>query len=431
MAGTYKNYMKLLEAWPADKSKPGRDLGQYIRDRIKLEFSTNKVRSQAEKEECDRNYTSLQRISSNHYAKLYPRKLNSSGTGLSYEQCNCALSPEVLEIYTRPHTPVMVNEVIKYLKPSAGETFIDMTFGAGGHSTRIIESAPNIKIYALDRDPVAHNYAKIMAEKYPGQIIPLLGRFSELPGLLKEQRVLPNSIDGFIFDFGCSSMQFDIAERGFALSKDGPLDMRMDGFRCPDKPTAADVLERCTEQDLARIIKYYGEEKQYKKIARALIEARYMFKSLKTTKELARLVESVLDKDFRTDRLGRFAHSATKVFQALRIFVNNELNEINYAILIAEKYLKINGRLITISFHSLEDTVVKRHLSGNITDNAANISSMRFQNYGKTFSHSQVVDMTESPWRMLHKHVILPSDEEINENPRSRSAKFRAIAKVK
>lgn len=335
------------------------------------------------------------------------------------------------KVSTRPHTPVMVNEVIKYLKPSAGETFVDMTFGAGGHSTRIIESAPNIKIYALDRDPVAYNYAQAMAEKYPGQVIPLLGRFSELPSLLKEQRVLPNSIDGFIFDFGCSSMQFDVAERGFALSKDGPLDMRMDGFRCPDEPTAADVLERCTEQDLARIIKYYGEERQYKKIARALIEARYMFQSLKTTRELARLVESVLDKDFRTDRLGRFAHSATKVFQALRIFVNNELNEINYGILIAEKYLKINGRLITISFHSLEDTVVKRHLSGNITDNAANISPMRFQNYGKTFSHGQVVDMTESPWTMLHKHVILPSDEEIDENPRSRSAKFRAIAKVK
>ncbi|XP_044593757.1 ubiquinol-cytochrome-c reductase complex assembly factor 2 [Cotesia glomerata] len=101
MAGTYKNYLKLLEAWPVDKYKPGRDLGEYIRDRIKLEFSTNKVRSQAEKEECDRNYVSLKKISSNHYAKLYPRKLNSSGTGLSYEQCSCILSPEILENYQR------------------------------------------------------------------------------------------------------------------------------------------------------------------------------------------------------------------------------------------------------------------------------------------------------------------------------------------
>ncbi|XP_053597605.1 probable methyltransferase-like protein 15 homolog [Microplitis demolitor] len=346
-------------------------------------------------------------------------------------RCFTLMAPEPSEEPTRPHTPVMVNEVIKYLNPSAGDTYVDMTFGAGGHSTRIIESAPNIKIFALDRDPVAHNYAKAMAEKYPGQIVPLLGRFSELPSLLKQHKVLPNSIDGFLFDFGCSSMQFDVAERGFSLSKNGPLDMRMDGFRCPDEPTAADVLERCTEIDLSRIIKYYGEEKQYRKISRAIIEARYMFKNLKTTWELARLVESVLDSDFRTDKLGRYAHSATKVFQALRIFVNNELNEINYGILVAEKYLKNSGRLITISFHSLEDTVVKRHLAGNITENAANSLPLQFQNYGKVFSHGEVISMTESPWRMLHKHILIPTEEEIYENPRSRSAKFRAIAKIK
>ncbi|XP_015584994.1 probable methyltransferase-like protein 15 homolog [Cephus cinctus] len=331
----------------------------------------------------------------------------------------------------RPHLPVMAEEVLKYMKPSAGETFVDMTFGAGGHTTKLLESAQDIKIFALDRDPVAYNYAKGLADKYPDQIVPLLGRFSELPELLKEHRVKANSIDGFLFDFGCSSMQFDIAERGFSISKNGPLDMRMDGFRCPDQPTAADVLARADVIDLERILKIYGEEKQYKKIARAIHDARFMFKKLETTSELAELVNSVLLEDYRTDQLGRFSHKATKTFQALRIFVNNELNEINYGILIAQQYLKISGRLITISFHSLEDTIIKRHLTGHVTENVANTQPLKFSNYDKCFNEEEVAVVTSSPWMMLHKHVLTPSFDEIDNNPRSRSAKFRAAIKVK
>lgn len=132
----------------------------------------------------------------------------------------------------RLHVPVMADQVIQYLKPSSGDTFIDMTFGAGGHTSRILQSAPNLRIFALDRDPVAHELAQEMAKEHPGQVIPLLGRFSELPELLKAHKVRPNSIDGFLLDFGCSSMQFDVAERGFSLVRDGPLDMRMNGRRC-------------------------------------------------------------------------------------------------------------------------------------------------------------------------------------------------------
>lgn len=329
------------------------------------------------------------------------------------------------------HTPVMANEVIEYMKPSPGEVFIDMTFGAGGHTSRLLDSTSDIKIFALDRDPIAHEYAQEMAKKYPGKLIPLLGRFSELPELLKKQKVLPNSIDGFLFDFGCSSMQFDVAERGFSLSKDGPLDMRMDSYRYPDEPTVVDVLERSSEIELARIMKIYGEEKYAKRIARAIIDSRYSFKKLETTWELGKLVESVTDNEIRTDQIGRFSHSATKVFQAFRIFVNNEMNEINYGIFIAEKYLKISGRLITISFHSLEDTIVKRHLSGNLTDNTANVSPLRYVNAAKTFDDDEFSILTDVSWKMLHKHVLLPSDDEIEQNPRSRSAKFRAIAKIK
>ena len=328
-----------------------------------------------------------------------------------------------------PHTPVMAKEVLEYLEPAPKKIFVDMTFGAGGHCTKILESSPDVKIFALDRDLVAHELAQKLSEKYPGQVIPLLGRFSELPQLLCEHRVQKNSIDGFLFDFGCSSMQYDIAERGFSVSKNGPLDMRMDGFRCPEEPTAADVLDRITEIDLIHILRTYGEEKQAKKIARAIIDARYMFRSLKTTQELAQLVDSVLN-ERRQDQLGRYSHCATKTFQALRIFVNNELNEINYGIILAGSYLKTNGRLITITFHSLEDTIVKRHISGHITDHVANKMPLKYSNYGKYYDKDEMQDSIQVPWKMLHKHVIIPTTEEVTKNPRSRSAKLRAISKV-
>ncbi|KAL0123755.1 hypothetical protein PUN28_005925 [Cardiocondyla obscurior] len=329
------------------------------------------------------------------------------------------------------HVPVMAQEVLAHMAPLPGKVYIDMTFGAGGHATKLLEHSPNIKIFALDRDPSAYERAKELSQKYPEQVVPLLGRFSELPQLLQQYNVKKNSIDGFLFDFGCSSMQFDTADRGFSLSKDGPLDMRMDGFRYPEQITAADVLERATEEDLARIIKIYGQEKRAKKIARAIIDVRYMCKKLETTKELAQLIESTLGGEIRRDSLGRFAHSATKTFQALRIFVNNELNEINYGILLAQTYLKMSGLLVTISFHSLEDTVVKRHLSGNITDNVANTVALRYAHYGKMFDSNEIERLTETPWKMLHKHVLTPTTEEIKINPRSRSAKLRAIMKVK
>ncbi|XP_011159476.1 probable methyltransferase-like protein 15 homolog [Solenopsis invicta] len=329
------------------------------------------------------------------------------------------------------HVPVMAKEVLDYMAPSPGKIYIDMTFGSGGHTMKLLEHSPDIKIFALDRDPLAYEYAKELSQRYPEQVVPLLGKFSELPQLLKQYNVQENSIDGILFDFGCSSMQFDIANRGFSLSKDGPLDMRMDGSRCPEQVTAAVVLEKATEEDLARIIKVYGQEKRAKKIARAIIEARYMFRKLETTKELAQLIESTLGGEIRKDSLGRFSHSATKTFQALRIFVNNELNEINYGMLLAQVYLKLSGRLITISFHSLEDTIVKRHISGNITDNVANTVALKYANYGKVFDKDDIEQLTETPWKMMHKHVLTPTAEEIEANPRSRSAKLRAIMKVK
>lgn len=330
----------------------------------------------------------------------------------------------------KPHIPVMADEVLHYLKPEAGNTILDMTFGAGGHSNKILESVPSIKLLALDRDPVAYNYASKLAEKYPSQVVPLLGKFSDLPNLLKQYSVRENSVDGILFDFGCSSMQFDCADRGFSVSKNGPLDMRMDGSQNPETPTAADVLALASEEDLYKIIKIYGEEKQARKIARAVVESRYLFKKLSTTEELAGLVEAVCLSDHRLDKLQRKAHVATKTFQALRIFVNNELNEINYGMIIAQHYLKLGGRLVAITFHSLEDTIVKRHILGNVIENCINPLPLKYSSHTLNIENEVVEKLMESNWLSLSKHVVVPTEEEVEDNPRCRSAKLRAAIRV-
>lgn len=329
------------------------------------------------------------------------------------------------------HTPVMVNEVVHYLEPAKESVFVDMTFGAGGHTKTLLNTSTKIKLFCLDRDPVAYKFAKELAEEYPNQVFPLLGRFSELPSLLQKQGIKQNSVDGILFDFGCSSMQFDVAERGFSVSKDGPLDMRMDGERFPDNPTAADVLAKAEEEDLVKIFKVYGEEKQAKKVARAIVEARYAFKPLKTTKELADFVAGVCSQNYRLDQLQRSAHIATKIFQALRIFVNNEMNEINYGMTIAHRYLKVGGRIVTLSFHSLEDTIVKRHIDGHVINNVANRVPLKYCNYSLCESGEEIQKVMSSNWKALNKHVVTPTIEEIESNPRSRSAKLRAAVKIK
>lgn len=329
------------------------------------------------------------------------------------------------------HKPVMVQEVLEYMKPKDKRLIVDMTFGAGGHSQTLLNEGKDLTIIALDRDPVSHEKALNLAETYPNRIIPLLGKFSELPDLLDSINIRQCSIDGFLFDYGCSSMQFDTAGRGFSVSKDGPLDMRMDGNRIPDQLTAADVISRASELDLARIFKIYGEEKQYKKIARAIVESRYLFRNLTTTSELADLVDSVCEDQERFDKLHRKTHNATKIFQALRIFVNDELNEINQGIHVASKYLKLGGVLVTLSFHSLEDTIVKRHIHGNVTDNVANALPLKYCNYLMVHDKDEATSMIETCWRSLTKHIIVPSLLEVDNNPRSRSARLRAAIKIK
>ncbi|KAG4067044.1 hypothetical protein HA402_000035 [Bradysia odoriphaga] len=327
------------------------------------------------------------------------------------------------------HIPVMAREVIDYLKPEPGKIFIDMTFGAGGHTKRILDHSPHTTVIALDRDQESYELAMDMKDDYPNRLIPMLGKFSELPDLLKAHGYGFGSIDGILFDFGCSSMQFDQADRGFALSKNGPLDMRMDKDRIPGQPTAADVLAKIDEDDLARVLKIYGEEKCAKKIARAIVDTRYSLRKIETTKELADLVNSCFNDNVRLDKLQRHAHNATKTFQALRIFVNDELNEINYGMLLAERFLKQNGRLVTITFHSLEDLIVKRHIMGNLLGNVANPIPLRYSSHALVQELEIINELKESSWHQLNKHVLVPTTEEVERNPRSRSAKFRAAVK--
>ncbi|XP_052903181.1 probable methyltransferase-like protein 15 homolog [Anopheles moucheti] len=339
------------------------------------------------------------------------------------------------------HRAVMATETVKFFEPQRDQVFIDMTFGAGGHTRALLDAAPGSTIVALDRDPLAHQLACEMAEEYPGRIVPLLGRFSELPALLRTVEGFDRQqyYNGILFDFGCSSMQFDEATRGFSISRDGPLDMRMDKDRCPDQLSAADILARIQEPDLVRILKVYGEEKQAKKIARAIVSARFTVKRIETTGELASIVAHCLSQgetgsgpayDFRQDKLRRPAHVATKTFQALRIFVNNELNEINYGMVLAKHLLRTGGKLVTIAFHSLEDTIVKRHLTGHVVDDVASKVPLQYISHTLAHETDTMQEMMKPNWKQINKHVMVPTDNEVAENPRSRSAKLRAAVRL-
>lgn len=330
---------------------------------------------------------------------------------------------------SRPHKPVLLEEAISFLSPQKGHKIIDMTFGAGGHTERILQENDTTVVYCLDRDPTACALAKQLSEHYINRVVPLKGKFSDLPVLLKNLGCKMNSFDGILFDFGASSMQFDTASRGFSISKNGPLDMRMD----PEEQTitAADVLAKADQSDLYKIFKVYGEEKQSKKIANAVIEARYLFKPLKTTRDFCELVQNVCDNEMRSDMLHRPSHPATKVFQALRIFVNNELNEINHSIVLASHYLKIGGVMVTVAFHSLEDTIVKRHIQGNVNEHMANTLPLKYINPMQAYDKEFMNVVNHTCWHQIHKHVITPSVEEVEFNPRSRSARLRAAVRIK
>ncbi|KAK7098946.1 hypothetical protein V1264_003156 [Littorina saxatilis] len=331
------------------------------------------------------------------------------------------------------HIPVMTQEVLDIMEPVDGETIVDMTFGGGGHSKSILQRAQGITLVAADRDPVAFELAKQLEWEMLGKstILPLLGKFSELHHHMSAHEIEEGTVDSFLFDLGASSMQFDTAGRGFSLSRDGPLDMRMDESRCPDQPTAAEIINHLKAKDLSIILKNYGEERHARSIAQAIVEARYAFGNITSTAQLAQVIDTVFEGSHKQDKLQRHAHPATKSFQALRIFVNNELNELHNGLELAWKYLRPGGICAVISFHSLEDRIVKRHFHGIEMDAQGNMTvGDHHRNSAITQPKHIIEEMLEKRWMPLSKKVMTPTLDELATNPRARSAKLRAAIKV-
>jgi 16S rRNA (cytosine1402-N4)-methyltransferase len=301
------------------------------------------------------------------------------------------------------HIPVMLSEVLAALEPRDGEIIVDGTFGAGGYAEAILKSA-DCKIIAIDRDPEAFRLSGALAEKYPGRLIAVLGRYSEMQAIAAAEGF--NSVGGVALDLGVSSMQLDEAGRGFSFAKDGPLDMRMG----EEGPTASEIVNALPESELARIIAVLGEEKRARAIARAIV-ARRSDRPITRTSELAEIVAGVLGR-----KRDEVKHPATRTFQALRLYLNEELEELAKGLSAAEKLLKTGGRLVVVTFHSLEDRIAKRFFASRSTP-APRGSRHLPEAKGTEFAPS---------FRLVNRHPLEPSKDEIARNPRARSARLRA-----
>ncbi|MEO1252485.1 MAG: 16S rRNA (cytosine(1402)-N(4))-methyltransferase RsmH [Pseudomonadota bacterium] len=299
------------------------------------------------------------------------------------------------------HIPVMAREALEALNPVDGGVYIDATFGAGGYARRMLDAA-DCTVYAFDRDPRAVAAAADLVKAFEGRLILINRPFDEMEEAVGEHGV--SSVDGIVFDLGVSSMQLDEGERGFSFRKDGPLSMRMDA----GSPDAANVVATADESELAAIFKTYGEERNARRLARAIIKEREAA-PIETTSRLAALIEDATPK-----RGAQKIHPATRVFQALRIFVNDELGQLRRALRAAERLLKPAGRLVVVTFHSLEDRIVKRFF-GARTGDAPRASR-----------HAPETAAPLATFRLLNRKALAASDAEANENPRARSAKLRA-----
>ncbi|QDH13002.1 16S rRNA (cytosine(1402)-N(4))-methyltransferase RsmH [Formicincola oecophyllae] len=310
------------------------------------------------------------------------------------------------------HFPVMLPEVVAALQPRPGGRYLDATFGGGGYSTAILDAATQgaqgADVHAIDRDPGAISRGQVLAKQreeagFPGQLHLHQGSFSAM----KELAGAYGPFDGIVLDLGVSSFQIDQAERGFSFRQDGPLDMRMG----ETGPTASDIVNTASEERLADILYHYGEEKRSRRVARALVEARSTA-PITTTARLADIIRSAVPRE----RAG--FDPATRSFQGLRIAVNDELGELERALQDAPTMLAPGGRLVVVSFHSLEDRLVKKAfaaLSGRVARTNRHAPPQAVQNQG------------EAPFKPAHSKPVLPSNDETTLNPRSRSARLRCL----
>jgi 16S rRNA (cytosine1402-N4)-methyltransferase len=297
----------------------------------------------------------------------------------------------------RPHIPVMMDEVLAALAPVDGETYVDGTFGAGGYTSAILDAA-NCNVVAIDRDPTAIENGQSLVRAYKTRLKLVQNQFGNVASCVDDR------VDGFVLDIGVSSMQLDQAKRGFSFMRDGLLDMRMG-----DGESAAELIARIDEGDLADLIYKYGEERQSRKIAKAIVAAREEAK-IETTLTLAALIEKTVPRKW-----GDKIHPATRTFQALRIAVNDELGELERALSASVEVLKEGGRLVVVTFHSLEDRIVKNFLKDKIT------STNKYGDEDKEIT---------APFKLIYRKTVQATSAEAKVNPRARSAKLRAAIRT-
>lgn len=309
-----------------------------------------------------------------------------------------------------PHIPVMLNEVLAALKPAADEVYVDGTLGAGGYTRAILDADKNCKVIAIDRDQTAHDMAARWGSDYAGRLTLVKNSFGNLEDALSALTV--ESVDGIVLDLGVSSMQFDEGGRGFSFRFDAPLDMRMDRNA---GETAADIVNHMGEEPLANLIYLYGEERKSRHIASAIVKARAVAK-ITTTKQLADIVRSVVHVSPR-DKID----PSTRTFQALRIAVNDELGELEAVLAAAERVLKTGGRLVVVTFHSLEDRIVKNFL----TEKARPAPSP-----SRHVPMALDAPQNRLSFSLITKKPVLPTESEMKINPRSRSAKLRGAIRL-
>ncbi len=327
----------------------------------------------------------------------------------------------IREAAARGHRPVLLNEVMAVLDPRPGEIFVDGTFGAGGYSQALLEAA-DCKVWGIDRDPSAIAAGRTLAARYGERLTLVEGRFGDMENLLPDE--LGGRVDGISLDLGLSSMQIDQPERGFSFQHDAELSMRMSGDQDDSGPSAAEVVMTMGEQDLADILYRYGEERQSRHIARAIVAARAE-KPIERTGQLAAIVRAVITRRQGKPK-GRGLDPATRTFQALRIYVNNELGELERGLEAAERLLAPGGRLAVVAFHSLESGITKaflRQRSGQdprpSRHQPQHPSPCQLKGGGR-----------DATFTLLFRGAKKPSDSEIASNPRARSASLRAARRT-